>query len=53
MVRKLPVVRFRGKRWFFDARLSELRNVKNPHEWIDLDEYMVAWLKPTLEAVSQ
>jgi hypothetical protein len=33
----LPIVKFRRKRWFFDERLSQLRNVNNPHEWIDLN----------------
>jgi hypothetical protein len=38
MVRRLPVVSFKGKRWFLDERLKELRNVENPHEWVDLGE---------------
>ncbi len=38
MVVRLPVVKFRGKRWCLDERLRQLRNVLNPHEWIDLNE---------------
>ena len=38
MVRSLPIVSFRGKRWFLDMRLKELRNVDNPHEWVDFGE---------------
>jgi len=38
MVRKLPVVKHKGKLWFLDELLSQLRNVKNPHDWVDLNE---------------
>ena len=41
MVRRLPIVSFEGKRWFLDARLRELRNVENPHEWVELDEVVL------------
>ncbi len=38
MARALPIVSSGGKRWFLDMRLRELRNVKNPHEWVDFSE---------------
>ena len=37
--RMLPIVTYQGKKWFFDERLGQLRNVKNPHEWTDLNEF--------------
>ena len=37
--RMLPIVTYEGKRWFFDERLGQLRNVENPHEWTDLNEF--------------
>lgn len=33
---RLPTVEHRKKKWFVDARLMELRNVKNPHERIEI-----------------
>jgi hypothetical protein len=42
---RLPIVAYQGKKWFFDDRLKEIRNVKNPHEWIDLDEFEVCYFK--------
>jgi hypothetical protein len=30
--RRLPTVRIRGKRYFIDDRLRELRNIENPHD---------------------
>ncbi len=36
MVRKLIVVTYKGKRWYLDRRLKQIRNIHNPHEWIDL-----------------
>jgi hypothetical protein len=38
MVNVLPVIDFRGKPFFFDERLGQLRNVYNPHDYVDLDE---------------
>ena len=34
--RKLPVVNLDGESYFFDARLSQLRKVCEPNEFIDL-----------------
>jgi hypothetical protein len=40
-VRMLPVVRYERKLWFFDERLIQLRNVRNPHDFIDLNDFEV------------
>lgn len=37
--RRLPVISWRGRRYFVDRRLGELRNVDNPHDRLDLDEW--------------
>jgi len=35
--RRLPIVTLKdGKQYFFDKRLRQLRNIKNPHDYIDL-----------------
>ncbi len=38
-VKMLPVVRHERKLWFFDKRLKQLRNVRNPNDFIDLNEF--------------
>lgn len=35
-VNKLPTIKRGNKRYYFDARLDQLRNVDNPHDFIDL-----------------
>ena len=44
-MRQLPIVKYEGKRWFFDERLSQIRNVKNPHDYQDLNEFEVEYFK--------
>ena len=44
-VKMLPVVRYERTVWFFDERLRQLRNVRNPHDFIDLDEFEVEYFK--------
>lgn len=39
---RLPIVDFKGKKFFFDKRLMQLRNVNNPHEFFDLCEIETA-----------
>jgi len=34
--RRLPVINLDGEAYFFDFRLSQLRKVDEPHEFIDL-----------------
>ena len=40
-VKMLPVVRYEGKLWFLDERLKQLRNVQNPHDFINLNDFEV------------
>lgn len=44
----LPVVNVDeepGKKFFFDERLCELRNISNPHDSIRLNDFEVAYFK--------
>lgn len=45
----LPTVCKGGKTYFFDAKLKELRNTKNPHEVIELSDLEAAELKRFFE----
>ena len=36
-MRRLPVIKLFGKRWYVDDRLRQWRNVFNPHDFIDWD----------------
>ena len=36
-MRRLPVIKLFGKRWYVDDRLRQWRNVSNPHDFIDWD----------------
>jgi len=38
-VKMLPVVRYERKLWFFDKRLRQLRNIHNPHDFINLNDF--------------
>jgi len=38
MVRRLPVVEYKGKRYFLDDRLRQIRNVDNPHDYVDAQD---------------
>jgi hypothetical protein len=46
---RLPVVSLGGEEYFLDLRLSQLRKVSNPHEFIDLSPDQ---RKDLLEALS-
>jgi hypothetical protein len=35
---ELPKVKLGRKTYYFDGRLKQIRNVKNPHDFIDLTE---------------
>ena len=35
MIRELPRMKINRKEYFLDERLKQLRNVKNPHDYID------------------
>jgi hypothetical protein len=47
--RMLPIVTYERKKWFFDERLRQLRNVRNPHDWIGLDEVEVNYFRGKAE----
>ena len=38
-IKRSPVINWRGRRYFVDSRLGELRNADNPHDRLDLDEW--------------
>ena len=42
---RLPIVEYKGKRWFFDERLRQIRNVVNPYDYEDLDEIGVEYFR--------
>ena len=44
-VKMLPVVRYERKLWFFDERLRQIRNVRDPYDFIDLDEVEMDYFK--------
>jgi hypothetical protein len=35
---ELPIIKRGRKKYYFDARLKQLRNVNNPHDFIDLTD---------------
>ena len=43
--RALPILRFRGRRWFFDERLAEVRDTQRPWHSIPLSRDLVTALK--------
>lgn len=40
--RMLPVVSYESRRWFFDARLHQIRPVQPPLEFRDLNDFEMA-----------
>ena len=38
MGKRLAIVEYKGKKYFFDDRLRQIRNVNNPHDFADLGE---------------
>ena len=41
MSRMLPIIMYHNKKWFRDDRLQQIRQVKNPHSFIDF--HKVEW----------
>jgi len=41
MPRMLPIIMYHNKKWFRDDRLQQIRQVKNPHSFIDF--HKVIW----------
>ena len=39
----LPIVSYEDNSWYFDARLHQIRNVENPHDYQDLDDFELAY----------
>lgn len=39
----LPKVRYEGKKWYFDARLRQIRDVSNPHDFQSLSDVELAY----------
>ena len=42
---KLPIVAYEDKNWYFDARLRQIRNVENPHEFQDLNDFEMEYFQ--------
>ena len=38
MVRQLPIIDYKGKKYFRDDRLRQIRNVDNPHDYVDFND---------------
>ena len=38
MARQLPIVEHNGKKYFRDDRLRQIRNVDNPHDYVNFEE---------------
>jgi len=38
MIRQLPVIDYKGKKYFRDDRLRQIRNVENPHDYVDFED---------------
>ena len=38
MMRQLPVIDYKGKKYFRDDRLRQIRNVDNPHDYVDFED---------------
>ncbi|MFH0828800.1 MAG: hypothetical protein V1907_01310 [Candidatus Kerfeldbacteria bacterium] len=51
MATPLPIVTYEGKRWFFDARLQQLRTVDRdrPLEFRDLNDFEMEYFKGLVE----
>jgi len=47
--RHLPVVKYEDQRWFFDARLRELRNVAKPHLHRELDDFEMRYFSDLVD----
>ena len=38
-MKELKMVKLAGKEWFIDERLNQARNIKNPFEFMSIDEF--------------
>ena len=48
--RMLPIVTYERAQWFFDERLRQLRNVRNPHEWVDLNDFEMEYFRKRIRS---
>lgn len=39
MARELPKITWKGKVWFLDERLKQIRNVENPSDFLSFEEW--------------
>ena len=46
-MKALPTMTYRGCAYFFDERLSELRDTRYPWKRIPLKDWEVLWIKDT------
>ena len=44
-VKMLPVVWYERKLWFLDERLRQIRNVRNPHDFINLNDFEIEYFR--------
>ncbi len=42
---QLPIIDYEGKKYFFDERLKQIRNVSNPHDFQDLNDFEMKYFK--------
>lgn len=42
---RLPIVTHEGKKWYVDARLRQIRNVQDPHDHKDLDDFEMSYFE--------
>ena len=51
MATSLPIVKYEGKRWFFDARLRQIRTVdrNQPLEFRDLNDFEMAYFEDVVQ----
>lgn len=47
---QLPIVEYEGTRWYFDARLRQIRNVENPHDFQNLNDFELKYFHGLVKA---
>lgn len=45
----LPIVRYEDRLWFFDARLHQIRPVRPPLEFWDLNDFEMAYFQDLVD----
>jgi hypothetical protein len=49
MVTELPKIREDNKTYYFDERLRQLRNVNNPHDFVNINDFEMQYYKEKVE----